>query len=147
MVGDHGISLIEDGGVTPYDNPHVSNFHVPLVFAHPKLPPINIDSRVTSMQIVPTIMDLLKESGSLGQDQAKAIQDILPLYEGQSMIRETIASQGNKRDWQFTVMNTGWSFLLIYNLQYLVYLLSFRCYLAGGSISRQALPARRSLGS
>lgn len=27
-----GISLPEDGKVTPYDNPLVSNFHVPLVF-------------------------------------------------------------------------------------------------------------------
>lgn len=27
-----GISLLEDGNVTPYDNPLVTNFHVPLVF-------------------------------------------------------------------------------------------------------------------
>lgn len=77
------------------------------------LPPISIDSRVTSMQIVPTIMDLLKESGSLGEDQAKAIQDILPLYEGQSMIRETTPSKDGKRDWQFTVMNTGGTWLAV----------------------------------
>ncbi|OQE27729.1 hypothetical protein PENSTE_c004G03891 [Penicillium steckii] len=113
MVGDHGISLIEDGGVTPYDNPHVSNFHVPLVFAHPKLPPINIDSRVTSMQIMPTIMDLLVESGSLDKNQSKAIQDLLPLYEGQSMIRETVPAKDGKRDWQFTVMNTGATWLAL----------------------------------
>ncbi|KAJ5097983.1 hypothetical protein N7532_004984 [Penicillium argentinense] len=113
MVGDHGISLIEDGGVTPYDNPHVSNFHVPLVFSHPKLPPINIDSRVTSMQILPTIFDLLVESGSLDKEQTKAIQDLLPLYEGQSMIRETVPAKDGKRDWQFTVMNTGATWLAL----------------------------------
>lgn len=113
MVGDHGISLPEDGGVTPYDGPMVSNFHVGLTFSHPKLPPITIDSRVTSMQIVPTIMDLLAESGSLGKDQAKAIQEILPLYEGQSMIRETIPSKDGKRDWQYTVMNTGATWLAL----------------------------------
>lgn len=113
MVGDHGISLIEDGGVTPYDNPHVSNFHVPLVFSHPKLPPINIDSRVTSMQILPTILDLLVESGSLDKQGTKAIQDMLPLYEGQSMIRETVPSKDGKRDWQYTVMNTGATWLAL----------------------------------
>ncbi|KAJ5241655.1 uncharacterized protein N7469_003246 [Penicillium citrinum] len=59
VVGDHGISLAEDGGVTPYDNPHVANFHVPLVFSHQKLPQMSMDSHVTSMQIMPTIMDLL----------------------------------------------------------------------------------------
>ncbi|OOQ88530.1 sulfatase domain protein [Penicillium brasilianum] len=113
MVGDHGISLIEDGGVTPYDNPGVSNFHVPLVFSHPQLPQITIDGRVTSMQIVPTIMDLLVESGSLDKDAAHAIKDLLPLYEGQSMIRELVPEKDGKLDWQFTVMNTGATWLAL----------------------------------
>ncbi|KAJ5488587.1 hypothetical protein N7539_003477 [Penicillium diatomitis] len=113
LVGDHGISLIEDGGVTPYDNPHVSSFHVPLVFSHPKLPHIQIDGRVTSIQIVPTIMDLLVESGSLDEKAAHAIRDLLPLYEGQSMIRELVAERDGKVDWQFTVMNTGATWLAV----------------------------------
>ncbi|KAJ5239117.1 hypothetical protein N7468_003736 [Penicillium chermesinum] len=95
MVGDHGLSVVEDGGVSACDNPHVSNFHVPLVFSHPKLPQINIDGRVTSLQIVPTILDLLVESGSLDEAGTRVIKDLLPLYE----------------DWQFTVMNTGATWL------------------------------------
>lgn len=35
MTGDHGLSLPEDGNVTPYDNPLVSNFHVPLILVSP----------------------------------------------------------------------------------------------------------------
>ncbi|KAJ5184175.1 hypothetical protein N7492_001791 [Penicillium capsulatum] len=112
-VGDHGISLIEDGGVTPYDNPHVSNFHVPLVFAHPRLPPMKVDGRVTSMQILPTMLDLLVESASLDQKAASVIQDLLPLYEGQSMIRELVPEKDGRRDWQFTVMNTGATWLAV----------------------------------
>lgn len=113
MVGDHGISLIEDGGVTPYDNPHVANFHVPMVFSHPELPPINIDGRVTSLQILPTILDLLVESASLDEKATHAIKDLLPLYEGQSMIRELVPEKDGKLDWQFTVMNTGATWLAL----------------------------------
>lgn len=113
MVGDHGVSLIENNGVTPYDNPHVGNFHVPMVFSHPRLPAINIDGRVTSLQILPTILDLLVESSSLNEKSARAIQDLLPLYEGQSMIRELVPEKDGKLDWQFTVMNTGATWLAL----------------------------------
>ncbi|KAJ5559068.1 hypothetical protein N7535_009067 [Penicillium sp. DV-2018c] len=111
MVGDHGISLPENSGVTPYDNPHVASFHVPLVFAHPQLPTIEIDSRVSSKQILPTILDLLSESGSLDDQAKKVIKDLLPLYEGQSMIRPAIPEKDGKQDWQFSVMNTGGTWL------------------------------------
>ncbi|KAJ5140743.1 hypothetical protein N7448_004151 [Penicillium atrosanguineum] len=109
LTGDHGISLLEDGNVTPYDNPLVTNFHVPLVFAHPKLPVIELNSSVTSVQILPTILDLLKESGSLDEHSARAIRDLLPMYEGQSIIRPIVEKKDDKSYWQFTVMNTGGS--------------------------------------
>lgn len=108
-----GLSLIEDGGVSPCGNPHVSTFHVPLVFSHPKLPPIKIDNRVTSLQILPTILDLLVESGSLDKTATRAITDLLPLYEGQSMIREPVIEKDGLQDWQFTVMNTGATWLAL----------------------------------
>ncbi|KKK23467.1 hypothetical protein ARAM_003971 [Aspergillus rambellii] len=113
MTGDHGITLPEDGGVTPYDNPHVSNFHVPLVFAHPQLPSIEIDGPVTSIQILPTILDLLKESASLNDPSKHIVSDLLPLYEGQSMIRPLIAERNGTKNWQFGVMNTGGSWLAV----------------------------------
>ncbi|KAJ5936686.1 hypothetical protein N7466_003136 [Penicillium verhagenii] len=109
MTGDHGLSLLEDNSITPYDNPHVANFHVPLVISNPNLPPIQINSSVTSIQILPTILDLLQESASLSPQSAQAIKSLLPLYEGQSLIRPIIDSTEHTRNWQFTVMNTGGS--------------------------------------
>lgn len=109
MTGDHGISLLENHGITPYDNPHVANFAVPLVLAHPRLPPIEVNSAVTSIQILPTILDLLRESGSLDKNGEKAIKDLLPMYEGQSIIRPIINETESTKNWQFTVMNTGGS--------------------------------------
>jgi arylsulfatase A-like enzyme len=113
MAGDHGLSLPNDGGVTPYDNPHIGSFQVPIVFAHPKLPPVEITSPVISDQILPTILDLLIETSSLEEKAARAAKDMLSIYEGQSMIRPLIQEQGGVQDWQFTVMNTGGSWLAV----------------------------------
>ncbi|EAW14610.1 sulfatase domain protein [Aspergillus clavatus NRRL 1] len=113
MAGDHGLSLPNDGGVTPYDNPHIGSFQVPIVFAHPKIPPVEITAPVISDQIVPTILDLLIESSSLEQKASHAAKDLLSIYEGQSMIRPLIQEQDGKQDWQFTVMNTGGSWLAV----------------------------------
>ncbi|PLB51327.1 sulfatase domain protein [Aspergillus steynii IBT 23096] len=116
MMGDHGLSLPNDGGATPYDNPHLGSFHIPIVFSHPKLPQVEIKTPVISQQIVPTILDLLIESSSLGPNGTHAAKDIRSLYEGQSMIRELIPEDKEdkkKQDWQFTVMNTGGSWLAL----------------------------------
>ncbi|KAI5307612.1 hypothetical protein KEM55_007855, partial [Ascosphaera atra] len=44
MVGDHGQAFEEDSSTTgTYENPHISNFRVPLVFRHPHLPRVHID--------------------------------------------------------------------------------------------------------
>jgi hypothetical protein len=63
LVGDHGIPIPE-GSVSTYGNSNTAGIHVPLVFSHPQLPHVNIDDAVTSLQILPTILDLLIESGS-----------------------------------------------------------------------------------
>lgn len=102
-----GVSLPNNGGITPYHNPHVGNFHVPFLFSHPKLPQIEVDSAVLSTQILPTILDLLIESSSLNKPSTQIIKDLLPLYEGQSMLRPLIPEQNGKQEWQFTVMNPG----------------------------------------
>ncbi|KAJ5633284.1 Alkaline phosphatase-likealpha/beta/alpha [Penicillium lividum] len=107
MAGDHGISLPNDGGVTANHDPHVGNFHVPLYFSHPKLPQIEVTSPVVSTQILPTILDLLIESSSLTGESLQIVKDLLPLYEGQSMLRPLIPEQDGKREWHFSTMNPG----------------------------------------
>ncbi|KAG5955972.1 hypothetical protein E4U57_002979 [Claviceps arundinis] len=109
MVGDHGLSVVETGSVTPYYQPNIGNFHVPLVVSHPKLPVIDIDSPTNSISILPTILDLLIETGSLGPSNRKAAQDLVRNYEGQSLLRPLYKASMHtgQADWQFTIMNTG----------------------------------------
>ncbi|KAJ5584502.1 uncharacterized protein N7459_004302 [Penicillium hispanicum] len=113
MAGDHGLSLPNDGGITPYDNPHIGSFQVPIVLAHPHLPPVEISDPAHSSQIVPSIIDLLIESSSLTQDTTRVAKDICSLYEGQSLIRPLIQEKNGRAAWQFTVMNTGGSWLAV----------------------------------
>jgi arylsulfatase A-like enzyme len=109
MVGDHGLSVPETGAVTPYYQPNIGNFHVPLVISHPKLPPIDINTPVNSISVLPTILDLLIETGSLSKSDRQAARDLVANYEGQSLIRplQSSSKHTGQADWQFSVMNTG----------------------------------------
>jgi len=120
MVGDHGLAIAEQGAVTAYQNPNVNNFHVPLVISHPQLPQISIDTQVQSLQILPTILDLLRETGSLTDTASQAAEDLTRNYEGQSMIRplRTESEATGLSDWQFNVMNPGRSTLSVRNAQH-----------------------------
>ncbi|KGO39282.1 Alkaline phosphatase-like, alpha/beta/alpha [Penicillium expansum] len=107
MTGDHGLSLPNDGGITAWHSPHVGNFHVPLFFSHPKLPQLEVNDAVLSTQILPTILDLLVETSSIDKQSTKIIKDLLPMYEGQSMIRALIPEHNGKQEWHFSTMNPG----------------------------------------
>ncbi|KAG5916577.1 hypothetical protein E4U42_007593 [Claviceps africana] len=109
LVGDHGISVAETASITPYYQPHIANFHVPLVLSHPRLPVMDIDSAVSSTSILPTILDLLVETGSLSRRESKAARDLVRNYEGQSLLRplHDVSEQTGHAHWQFTVMNPG----------------------------------------
>jgi hypothetical protein len=113
LVGDHGLGLAERGTVTAYSQTHVANYHVPLAISHPHLPQINIDDAVTSLQILPTILDLLIETGSLSKSEGRAAKDLIRNYEGQSLLRplRKHSTETGQRAWQFTVMNPGGSTL------------------------------------
>lgn len=114
-VGDHGLSIAERGTITPYSNPHVANYHVPLIMSHPKLPHININDAVSSIQILPTILDLLLETKSLSESEGRAARDMIQNYEGQSLLRplQKISEINGQGGWQFTVMNPGGSTIAV----------------------------------
>ncbi|KAK1244284.1 hypothetical protein MKX08_002422 [Trichoderma sp. CBMAI-0020] len=114
-VGDHGLSIAERGTITPYSNPHVANYHVPLVLSHPKLPSIDVDDPVSSIQILPTILDLLLETKSLSKSEAEAVRDMIQNYEGQSLIRpmQNFSETNGQGGWQHTVMNPGGSTIAV----------------------------------
>ncbi|RFU76077.1 sulfatase domain-containing [Trichoderma arundinaceum] len=114
-VGDHGLSIAERGTITPYSNPHVANYHVPLIMSHPKLPHININDAVSSIQILPTILDLLLETKSLSRSEAQAVHDMVRNYEGQSLLRplQKFSKINGQGGWQYTVMNPGGSTIAV----------------------------------
>lgn len=108
VAGDHGISLPEDNAITPYENPNIRNFRVPLMFYHPNLPKLDIEDAVISSQILPTILDLLLETKSLSKAESRAARDLIENYEGQSLLRPlNKVSQSGTGDWQFTITNPG----------------------------------------
>jgi hypothetical protein len=109
VVGDHGLAIAEQGSYTPYGNAHVATMRVPLVMSMPGLPNIEISSPVSTLQVVPSILDLLLETESLSPCAAEAARDIRNNYEGQSLIRPLrLANEtSGQGDWIFTVMNPG----------------------------------------
>ncbi|CAM1501401.1 Fc.00g105630.m01.CDS01 [Cosmosporella sp. VM-42] len=115
FVGDHGLSIAEKHAVTPYYAPHVANIHVPLVISHPKLPVIDIDDAVVSLQILPTIFDLLVETGSLSESDTKAAREWMQNLEGQSLLRtqNKESKKTGQPNWQYTVMNPGRALLSV----------------------------------
>lgn len=109
--GDHGMPVAENG-VATYHNDETASFHVPIVFSHPKLPKVAIGDVVSTMQILPTVLDLLSESDSLSGESKRAANDLAKNYEGQSLLRplHPAASNGHG-EWQFSVTNPGGSTL------------------------------------
>jgi hypothetical protein len=67
---------------------------------------------VSTIQVLPTILDLLVETKSLSPTAEQAARDLIANYEGASLLRivppEANESQGSsQQDWQFVVMNPG----------------------------------------
>ncbi|KAJ5748775.1 uncharacterized protein N7511_010471 [Penicillium nucicola] len=94
IVGDHGQAFGEDNNdmTGTYENGHISNFRVPLVFHHPKMPRVNINANATALSIIPTILDLLVQSNSLDERDSEIASALLPEYQGQSLLRPFLAS-------------------------------------------------------
>ncbi|RFU76006.1 sulfatase domain [Trichoderma arundinaceum] len=115
LVGDHGVSMPENNILAPYYNPNIGTLRVPLVLSHPKLPAIDVDDAVISSQILPTILDLLRETGSLSKSHTQAASDLVQNYEGQSLIRpiHTSSNETGQGNWHFTVVNPGRAMLSI----------------------------------
>ncbi|CAI7652949.1 unnamed protein product [Penicillium glandicola] len=94
VVGDHGQAFGEDNKdmTGTYENGHISNFRVPLVFHHPHMPRVDITANATALSIVPTILDLLVQSNSLDERDSEIASSLLPEYQGQSLLRPFLSS-------------------------------------------------------
>ncbi|KAF4445768.1 hypothetical protein F53441_10517 [Fusarium austroafricanum] len=118
--GDHGTSLPENDNASPYYNPNIGVDHVPLILSHPQLPPFNVDEAVHSTQILPTILDMLLETGSLSETSRAAATDLIHNYEGQSLLRplNKFNKASGQGQWQFTVTNPGRAMLTVRDARY-----------------------------
>ncbi|OKP00331.1 hypothetical protein PENSUB_7788 [Penicillium subrubescens] len=114
FVGDHGQAFQEDSPVTGcYENGHISNFRVPLVFRHPLLPKIQITANTTSLSIIPTILDLLVQTKSLNEKDLGIALDLMNEYEGQSLIRSYKATDDGRQSWNFGIISAGGEMLSV----------------------------------
>ncbi|OAA38146.1 sulfatase domain-containing protein [Metarhizium rileyi] len=114
FVGDHGQAFREDSKVSgTYQNGHISNFRVPLTFRHPSIPSLQLAVNSTSINILPTVLDLLISSGSLDAHDTDVLSDIVHDYEGQSLIRPFKSTLHGRRAWNFGVVNPGGRFLAV----------------------------------
>ncbi|PVH90592.1 alkaline phosphatase-like protein [Periconia macrospinosa] len=114
IVGDHGYPFPEDTeawGVT--GNPHITAFQVPLVFRHPHLPRIQVSANASSMSILPTILDLLIQSGSLDQDDITIASALIKQYQGQSLLRPFRNIHDDRQGWNLAIVASGGSLLAI----------------------------------
>ncbi|EWG45154.1 hypothetical protein FVEG_15801 [Fusarium verticillioides 7600] len=114
FVGDHGQAFKEDFSKTgTYENRHISNFRVPISFRHPSIPRVQYEANVTSISILPTILDLLVNSGSLNKKDSEIAFDLAHDYEGQSLIRPYQKTQDGRRAWNFGLINPGGGMLTV----------------------------------
>ncbi|KAM0551268.1 hypothetical protein ACHAPJ_008613 [Fusarium lateritium] len=113
FVGDHGQAFKEDqkSKIGTYENGHVSNFRVPITFRHPHIPRVQYNANATSLSILPTILDLLINTGSLNEKDKNAASDLIHDYEGQSLIRPYKTVENGRRAWNFGIINGGASML------------------------------------
>lgn len=115
FLGDHGVSLPENDLASPYYNPNIGVGHIPLVLSHPQLPAFNAHDSVHSSQVLPTVLDLLLETGSLTDASQQVAKDLIHNYEGQSLLRRLnpMDPRTGQGHWQFTVTNPGRALLTV----------------------------------
>jgi len=96
-----------------FENGHISNMRVPLLFHHPSLPRIQLSMNATSVSILPTLLDLLTTTSSLGKQDSEIASDLIQQYEGQSLIREFESERNGRQIWNMGVLNPGGTVLSV----------------------------------
>ncbi|PNS14425.1 hypothetical protein CAC42_3711 [Sphaceloma murrayae] len=115
IQGDHGFGFPKRGLITPYGVADYGFFKIPLIFSHPNLPTIEVSDPTNSLQVMPTILDLLIETNSLQGTDRAAAQDLRDNFEAQSMLRpqrqeHPVTGRGQ---WHFAIINPGGSSLTV----------------------------------
>jgi hypothetical protein len=103
----------DDATFTTFENGHISNFKVPLIFRHPNLPRVQIAANATSISIIPTILDLLISTGSFDGDDTEAANHLIQQYQGQSLLRQYETNRNGRQAWNIGVINAGGALLSV----------------------------------
>ncbi|RKK66308.1 hypothetical protein BFJ69_g15511 [Fusarium oxysporum] len=96
-----------------YSNGHISNFRVPITFKHPHIPGVQYVANATSISILPTILDLLINTGWLNRKGMAVASDLIHDFEGQFLIGPYKSSQDGRRAWNFGAVNSVTSMLSV----------------------------------
>lgn len=96
-----------------FENGHISNIRVPLLFYHPSLPRVQLAINATSLSIIPTVLDLLITSSSLNSQDLDIASNLIQQYEGQSLIRPFVTQRHGRQQWNIAVLNAGGALLSI----------------------------------
>ncbi|KAF2826990.1 alkaline phosphatase-like protein [Ophiobolus disseminans] len=123
MTGDHGLAFTSlDNSQSAVANGHIGNFEIPFLFVHPDLPRLQINASTTPLSIIPTVLDLMLQSDSLPAPAADIAKDIVPKYQGHSLIRDldftVLAKDGSLakaffQPFHFSAINPGGALLAI----------------------------------
>ncbi|KAF1844951.1 alkaline phosphatase-like protein [Cucurbitaria berberidis CBS 394.84] len=123
MTGDHGLAFATvDKAQSTVNNGHISNFAIPLLFVHPDLPRLQLNASTTPLSILPTVLDLLLQTKSLHNPAAEIARDVLPNYQGNSLIRNLdyrvpttngLSAPAFFQPFHFSAINPGGSLLAI----------------------------------
>ncbi|CAG8956087.1 hypothetical protein HYFRA_00011871 [Hymenoscyphus fraxineus] len=114
MVGDHGWAFEEDAAFHgSFENGHISNMRVPLLFHHNSLPRIQLQVNATSTSILPTILDLLSTTSSLNKQDTDIAKNLVHQYEGQSLIRPFVPKKNGRQAWNIGILNAGGALLSV----------------------------------
>ena len=74
------------------------------MFRHPLLPRIDIATKVMSISILPTILDLLINAKSLNERDTKATSNLIHEYKGQSLLRPYRTKINRRQAWNFDIV-------------------------------------------
>jgi hypothetical protein len=77
------------------------------------LPRIDISANVTSLSIIPTVLDLLVQTGSLNEADTTIASSLVHEYQGQSLLRPFRSEHNGRWVWNIGVINAGGSMLSV----------------------------------
>ncbi len=117
LTSDHGTEFYEhrrfDHGFTLYDE----QIHVPLVFKLPgkRVPPARLEPRISSIDVMPTLLDLLDVSlpAAVQQQQLQG-ESLVPVFLGEPSNRDSF-SETDYREYTFKrsiITPDGWKLII-----------------------------------